>query len=182
MAHGSHPHARHEPPSCAYRFAWSEGVHGCCRCASSSCQHACQCSMIGGQPPQSTMAGSLAAWQLAVTLQGRAALVLQQPSIQRSWQPPPRSRLRCHRRRAHALPMHAHLEPVRLLSLDGRCQPSAQSHARLCGRLASCGDAAVASNTRAAAASQPVLMAAVATLTAAVRSTVCSCAAVARSP
>ena len=66
--------------------------------------------------------------------------------------------------------MRVHVEPARLLRLDGRCEASAESHARLCGRLASCHDAAVARDNRAAAASQPSLIAAVATLMAVVLS------------
>ena len=58
----------------------------------------------------------------------------------------------CSRQPARALPLHAGLEPARLLSVAARCRASAMSHARLCGRLASCCDAAVKRDTRATAA------------------------------
>ena len=51
--------------------------------------------------------------------------------------------------------MHADLEPARLASVADRYRASVESHAWLCGRLASCCNAAVKRETRAAAASQP---------------------------
>ena len=80
-------------------------------------------------------------------------------------------RCRCSRQPAHALPLHAHREPARLLSVADRCQASAESHAGLCGRLASCCDAAVARETRVTAARHP----SVHTIIAAVLSTARSC-------
>ena len=57
-----------------------------------------------------------ATWQASVTLQWRGTRVLQQQASRRSWQPSPRSRPRCYRQRARALPMHVRLEPARLHS------------------------------------------------------------------
>ena len=104
--------------------------------------------MAGPSPQQRAMPRSAAARQAAPRLRWRATRVPQQQASQHSWQPSPRSRLRCYQRRAHALPSHAHHEPARMLSLDGRCVALAESHTRLSDRLVSRAYAAVARHTR----------------------------------
>ena len=107
------------------------------------------------------MLGSDAAWQAALTLQWRGRRVTRQLAIS----PSIRSSPRCSRQPARALPLHAHREPARLLSVADWCHASPESHARLCGRLASCCDAAVKRDMPATAARQPSLIATIATLT-----------------
>ena len=97
---------------------------------------------------------------------------------QHASRPYTRSWPRGSRQPARALRLHAHLAQARLHSVADRWQASREAQARIRGRLASCCDAAVKKDTRAAAARQP----SVHTIMAAVLSTTRSCAATAPSP
>ena len=106
--------------------------------------HACEALQIGVRPRQRALLSAVAAWQAAAALHSQRTRELRQQASNHSWQPSPRSRLRCYRERAYAPPMHGHLELSRLLRLADRCLASAESFGRHSGRHASCCGAAVA--------------------------------------